>query len=479
MNQRWMWVCGAPLVLAMIGSACDSEVPGSTAVPATSGTIPVAGTAASPATAAAGSTAPTAAGRGGAGVPSPIAAGRSAPAAAGDSASPSAAGIGAVAPDPSIAGAGAVAGAGTAGVAAVGGSEAPPAAGTSGAEPGTRQPRRAISADFLNQTLSVVDVDKLAEGKTRDDALIGTVDLSAYVPGPLSVAITPDGKTALASVSGGWLRLVGGGDIPAGDGTLVFVDIESLKVTGELKLGKDPMGIAITHDGKHAFVGLMSENYMAYVDIEKRSFERIATGNSWNEELAIDDTGTIGVLTTGIAGDSMSFSVAMPRTHGQTRGLTADAAGVAFFPGTKLAFVLQAPTALTGKAGGYNVVDVSDPSSPRVTDNVRTSGDTGRAYPVTSVAKRKSVVYPSADENTQLLVLKEMGLDGEKAKLVQTIEVGKGTFSYGLSSSPEGLVLSAVGTEHYVAVADLETGKVFTVPWGVSKTGPLDIRYIP
>jgi DNA-binding beta-propeller fold protein YncE len=273
--------------------------------------------------------------------------------------------------------------------------------------------------------------------------------------------------------------LVGSG-VPAGNGMLVFVDLESREVIGDLDTGVDPMGIAITKDGKHAFVGLMSETYMAYVDLEKRSFEKIPTGNSWNEELAIDDTGTLGILTTGTAGNAMSFAIDMPAMKkGQTVGLTGDAGGVAFFPGTKFAYVLQAPTALTGNTGGYNVLDVSDPTAPKVTDSKRTSGDTGQAYPVTAVPNRKSVVYPSADSNTKKLTLTEVTLDNDKAKVVQTIAVGDGTFSYGLSSSAEGLVLAAVGVEHYVAVVDLNTGKVFSVPWDVTENGPLDIKFIP
>jgi len=338
--------------------------------------------------------------------------------------------------------------------------------------------RRAVSADFLNQTLSIVDVDKLKEGGKREDALIGTVDLSMYVPGPLAVAVTPDGKTAVVSISSGWLGLVGS-DVPAGDGTVVFVDLETRKVLGDLFTGPDPMGIAITKDGKHAFIGQMSDTYMAYIDIEKRTYTRISTGNSWNEELAIDDTGMIGVLTTGTAGNAMSFSVANPMmTKSVTRGLTADAGGVAFFPGTLFAFVVQAPTQLTGNTGGYNVIDVSNPAAPMATDNVRVSGDTRIAYPVTSVPNRKSVVYPSTKDGKLSLI--EMGLEAGKAKEVQIVDAGAAsTLAYGLSSSPEGLVLAACGADRNVYVVDLNTKKAFTVPWGTTKTGPLDIKYIP
>lgn len=75
----------------------------------------------------------------------------------------------------------------------------------------------------MNKTLSVVDVNKLVEGAKREDALIGTVDLSMYTPGPLTLAITPDGKTAVVSISSGWLGLVTQ-SIPSGDGSVVFVD---------------------------------------------------------------------------------------------------------------------------------------------------------------------------------------------------------------------------------------------------------------
>ena len=342
------------------------------------------------------------------------------------------------------------------------------------------KPRRAVSADFLNQTLSVVDVDKLVEGATKDDALLGTVDLSMYVPGPLTISVTPDGKTAMASISGGWLRLLPqGSDVPAGAGTLVFVDLETFKVKGELKVGTDPLGIAITQDSKYAFVGLMSESYMAYVDIEKMSYMPIQTGNQWNEELAIDDTGTIGALTTGTGGDAMGFDVAMPSKHGQTLGLSGDAGGVAFFPGSKFAFVVQAPTQLTGMTGGYNVLDLSNPSMPMSTDSVRTMGDMNQAYPVTSVPSRKSVVYPSSEMSSKKLTLHEMALEGGKAKKVQDVEVGESTFVYGLGATPEGTVLAASGAEHQIFVVDLNTAKSFAVPWGTTKTGPQDIKYIP
>lgn len=395
-----------------------------------------------------------------------------------DTAGTSSAPQGGAAPSPSAGATAATGGSAAPQPSASGEPAPPPAAGATGSDNAPQKPRRAVSADFLNQTLSIVDVGKLKEGAKRSDALLGQVDLSKYLPGPLAVAVTPDGKTAVVSISGGWLRLLAS-DIPAGDGTLVFVDLETMQVTGELNTGTNPMGIAITHDGKHAYVGQMSDTYMAYVDIEQKTFERVQTGNQWNEELAIDDTGEIGMLTTGTAGNALSFTAADGgKTHGITAGLTGDAGGVAFFPGTKLAFVVQAPTQLTGNLGGYNVIDATMPGSPKVTDSNRVPNDTRISYPVTSVKGRKSVVYPSTDQGK--LKLLEMGLEDGKAKLMQTIVVGDAsTLAYGLCAGDDGLVLVANEKEHYVGVVDLNTGKTFNVPWEVDKTGPNDIEMIP
>lgn len=356
-----------------------------------------------------------------------------------------------------------------------------PGAGAAGAaaEPaptGETRQRLAVTADFLNKSLSIVDVAKLTEGATREDALVGTVDLSAYSPGPLAFGITPDGKTAIVSISAGWLGAFT--TVPAGEDMVVFVDLEKREVSGELYTGAGPMGVAISHDGKRAFVGQFSENYFAMIDIEKRTFERVSTGSSYNEELAIDDTGTVGILTYGPAGNVVTFSVADPMgTLGNTVGLSSDAAGVAFFPGTKQAFLVQAPTALTGNVGGYNVINAEDPSAPVSTDDVRINMSP-TWYPVATMHKRQSVAFPMFENG--MLSVREMKLEAGKAQEVQTVPVGPtDNMAYGVTEDPSGRTLLAVQGQHFVGVVDLETKKAFTVPWGLSELGPTEIRMIP
>jgi hypothetical protein len=341
---------------------------------------------------------------------------------------------------------------------------------------GTTKPHLVITADFLNQTLSFIDLDKLQDGAKRSDALIGTLDLSMYAPGPLALGVTPDGKTALVSVSGGFLGAFT--TVPPGAGTLLFVDVETRSVKGELYVGDSPMGIVITQDGKRAFVGLYAESYFALVDIEKQTFVPVQTGASYNEELAIDDTGTVGILSYGPAGDVKTFSVDDPaNTLGQTIGLTGDAAGVAFFPGTKLAYVMEAPTALTGNVGGHDVVDVSNPMAPVAMDEDR-QGSYPSTYPVTAVAARNSIVYNATVDGVANVV--EVQLDGQSAHEVQRVKVAPtDTLAYGIASTSDGRVLIAVPGEHYVGVVDLRAGTAFTVPWEVSMSGPTEIIAVP
>jgi hypothetical protein len=173
-----------------------------------------------------------------------------------------------------------------------------------------------------------------------------------------------------------------------------------------------------------------------------------------------------------------TFSVDDPAsTLGQTIGLTGDAAGVAFFPGTKLAYVMEAPTALTGNVGGHNVVDVSNPMAPVAMDDDRQASYPS-TYPVTAVAARNSIVYNATIDGVSNVV--EVQLDGQSAHEVQRVKVAPtDTLAYGIATTSDGRVLIAVPGEHYVGVVDLASGTAFTVPWEVSMSGPTEIIAVP
>jgi len=55
--------------------------------------------------------------------------------------------------------------------------------------------RLVVTADWLNQSLTLLDYDKLTDGQTdAAAATVGSIDLSSWEPGPVEVEITPDGK---------------------------------------------------------------------------------------------------------------------------------------------------------------------------------------------------------------------------------------------------------------------------------------------
>lgn len=332
----------------------------------------------------------------------------------------------------------------------------------------------AVSADMMNRTLSILDVDRLTQGANRSDALLAEVDLSAHGT-PMSLAISPDGRTALVSISAGFLNLIAG--VPSGKEALLFVDLETLSVTHELAIGQTPMGIAFTPDGTRAFVGLLGETNIVVVDVINHSFEKLATGATFNEELAVDDSGNVAVLSYGAAGDARTFSVSDPAMSGGTSGMSGDAAGVAFFPGTRTAFVLQAATPLTAGMGGYDVLDVSNPAEAVVLESVRVRVS-GFSYPATAVHARNSIAYPITGDRKNWLVEVRQGDTGLTE--VQRIEVGaSGLIPYGVGETHDSRVLVAEPGNHYVGVVDLESGTAFTVPWEQSEYGPTEIKVIP
>ena len=161
--------------------------------------------------------------------------------------------------------------------------------GTATASDGSAPPKRlAVTADFLNQTLSVVDLDQIqGRHQTVGRARRHRRPEQVHTRDRWRSGSHPTEKRHSCRFSGGWLGSFT--TVPAGNGTLLFVDIATRTVTEEIYTGSSPMGIKIIlPDGKHALVGQYSESYIALVDIEKQTYTAVPTrAQSFNEELAI------------------------------------------------------------------------------------------------------------------------------------------------------------------------------------------------
>ncbi|MGB5266149.1 MAG: hypothetical protein WBN30_06160, partial [Polyangiales bacterium] len=180
------------------------------------------------------------------------------------------------------------------------------ASGMGGAAGGAIAPRLVVTADWLNQSLTLLDYAKLIDGESDGpSSVLRTIDLADWAPGPIEVEITPDGTTAVVSVgpaffdSGVTNTLIGSPDVPPG-GTLLIVDLSTGDAT-ELATEDVPLGIAISSDGAVAYTA----NYgtsdapgdtMSVIDIARRQvIQEISVGGR-PEQVALSPDGTLGVV---------------------------------------------------------------------------------------------------------------------------------------------------------------------------------------
>jgi hypothetical protein len=343
--------------------------------------------------------------------------------------------------------------------------------------------RELITADWLNRSLSFLDLDALLAGASdREEVLLDTLDLSDHAPGPLVVQITPDRKTALVSISAGFFAiplanlLVGADAIPTDPGKLLFIDLDSRQVVGELQTGDGPMGIAITSDGSRAFVAHFSSNHIAVVDVvERKLIEQVEVG-PFSEELVLDHTDTAVIFSYSAAGNFRTFGAADPTaTLSPDVPLPGDAAGVAFFPGTRIAFLVQAPNVITQDPPGYTVVDTAQPAAPVVTQDVRFEPTEAVVqYPAVAAPGRGTVMVPVVAGGRH--VLREYALDGDGASLEREIDITEATVfsAYGLAVHEQRQVICTMPLERLLSVTDLDTESSFTVPW-LPEAGPMTV----
>jgi DNA-binding beta-propeller fold protein YncE len=142
----------------------------------------------------------------------------------------------------------------------------------------TADGRHLITANQTSGTLSLV---RLADGKVLNEAPCGEH--------PNSLALTPDGRTLLASAN------------YSGEVTAYSLEHDSLSKRQSIKLGFEPRGIAVMPDGRRAFVALASGSCVVELALpELKELRRIEVGR-WPRELALSPDGSR--LAVGVSGD--------------------------------------------------------------------------------------------------------------------------------------------------------------------------------
>jgi YVTN family beta-propeller protein len=350
--------------------------------------------------------------------------------------------------------------------------------GSTGAVP--FEGRLVVTADWLGRTLSLLDYDALVAGATtRDEMLVGTIDLSAYAPGPLELEITPDGRRAVVSVSpgffGGFVGTAIGAGSPEQDGTLLVVDLQTREVLAELDTAHVPMGIAISPDGTRAYTA----NYglddggstMSVIDLEALAvIEDIEVGQR-PEQVALDDAGEIGMLNLASDGTVRAFSTSDPAGTLSTPLPTSDdPSDIAFIPGTTLAVVSNS----IGPSS-WAIVDVADPAAPVLVEDAPPPG--GAPYAVSHVPGTSDVILVTTD--FAMVHVLRIDTSTIPSTIVWTHDEPMASFPLSAAiAGDDGLVIVDAPGENRLLVLGLDGTGARTIEW-LETTGPTYVAVAP
>lgn len=336
-----------------------------------------------------------------------------------------------------------------------------------------------VTADWLNQSLTLLDYDKLVDGVSDGEAcVVRTIDLGDWEPGPIEVEITPDGKTAVVSVgpaffgSGITNMLIGSPEVPPG-GTLLIVDLGSGDAR-EVVLADVPLGIAISADGAVAYTANYgtadaSGNTLSVIDIGTRRVIEEIELDGRPEQVALSPDGSLGVVN--IAGSQGGVHVfQLDDIEGTLSPLVPtgnDPSDVTFLD-DETRIVVANSFSLDA-----TLIDSTDPAQPTVIDKFSIEG--GFPYGVTYMPSRDQILAPTGtgsnlvtiDRNGDVLVPSAPApLPGAEFPLTAAVD------------PEENFAFVAHIVDKELSVIDLETGASRSISW-LRDAGPTYVAVQP
>ena len=351
-------------------------------------------------------------------------------------------------------------------------------------EPAPALPTVAVSADWLNDSVTFLDADQLvAAGGTREAALTERVMLAAPGEhGPLTVATTADGRRAVVLLSPGVMAFVGGRfgidaeSLPDTGAAVVVLDLESRRVAAEFPVDGLPIMTAIDDGRGRAFVSVLGgrgvNGSIAVYDLNALEAIEQVELVPFIEGLAINDAGTRGAAIGAANGlylfDPADLSGSLSQTPLR---LADDSSGVTFISGTDRLVVAN-----SRNPSNYVVIDASDMDAPEVVDEGEALD--GVPFMVAAVPNREQVVLPLS-RNASLRLL-HLDVSQTPARVLHDIEVPDVlTFPEAVTVSPDGRY-AFVGAEvsKELLIFDLVDGGVQRLPW-LDEMGPTALTVVP
>lgn len=350
-----------------------------------------------------------------------------------------------------------------------------------GGSGGAAASRLVVTADWLNQSLTLLDYDKLVDGQSDAEAsIIRTIDLSAWEPGPIEVELTPDGKTAVVSVGPAFFDdlpgLVGDPDIPAG-GTLLIVDLES-GVADEVQTEDVPLGIALSPDGAVAYTANFGTedargDSLSIIDIASRQIIEEVNVGLRPEQVALSADGTLGIVNiTGGLGVRVFQTTDVAGTLSEVVETGSDPSDVSFLDGNDRAVAANSFTF------DVTLLDTSDPSSPMALNS--TLLGTGVPYGVTYVPARDEILAPAAATGPTLPTnLVTFTRSGDRLNASAPLPLPGQNFPLTAAVDSEGeFAFVAHIVDHKLSIIELDTGETRSIEW-LTEPGPSYVAVQP
>lgn len=334
--------------------------------------------------------------------------------------------------------------------------------------------RLVVTADWLARSLTLLGLERVLDpGCDASEAIVGTISLAEHPPGPIEVEIAPDGRTAVVTIGPGFYEgfgaaLVGMPDVPPGGGLLI-VDLVDRAVIAEIETAHVPMGIAISPDGTRAYVAEYGTNdapgtEIAVVDLTTRSLiEEVSIGPR-PEQVVLSEDGSLGAATVD-DGTRVFRTADIAGSLAPTLATGRDPSGVVFVPGTSRLVITNS------MAGSISIVDVTDPSAPRIVTSPETPGV---PYPVTWIPGTTEVLVACSIRES-LYRLDVLAPDPMPPRM----PLSHGAFILEAEVTPDAThALVAHPTRHVLSAVDLATGAEHPLVW-LDEVGPTYVAIQP
>jgi hypothetical protein len=343
-----------------------------------------------------------------------------------------------------------------------------------------RPDRLVVTADWKAKRLSLLDYAAIRDGATtRDEALWREVDLSAWEPGPLELALTPDGARALVSISPGFFtglvgNLIGAGSVAPG-GTLILIELDTGELVHEFATAQTPMHPVISADGLSAWTA----NYggdgprdvgttVSKLDLVTGSVEFEFVVGPRPEQIDLSADESLAIVSTAGDGAIQLFATADPEaTLSADLVTSADSSWVLLLDdGSERAFVTNSL-----EPSSYSVVDIADPALPALIETITV---TGVPYAATPMADGRRMLMTTIDVAAEAIHLYEidLGEPGQLSSIMRDLVLPAGGFPMGIAYAPEdALVFVPAPGHNALVVVDLDDESTRSIPWQ-DVTGP-------